>query len=258
MSRFVFAFAVGLLLLAGLGRAGASVVITVNKSTQRLSVVVNGTERHEWPVSTARWGYNTPNGTYRPERLARQWFSRKYDWSPMPYSIFFHGGYAIHGSYEISRLGRPASHGCIRLLPKNAAVLFSIVQANRGATRIVVTGDRPSARAVALQTRHEEQRVRQSKREERRARQARLEARRSREALREERGAWRRHRARTAERDQERLAERRPRQRQANFDNVFVPPPGSGYRVAPNPNWNELDHSQNPGQRALREWWYER
>ena len=85
-----------------------------------------------------------PNGTYRPERLARQWYSRKYDWSPMPYSIFFHGGYAIHGSYEISHLGRPASHGCIRLQPKNAAVLFSIVQANRGATRIVVTGDRPS------------------------------------------------------------------------------------------------------------------
>ena len=88
-------------------------------------------------------GYNTPNGSYRPERLARQWFSRKYDWSPMPYSIFFHGGYAIHGSYEISRLGRPASHGCIRLHPANAAVLYRLVEANRGNTRIVVTGDRP-------------------------------------------------------------------------------------------------------------------
>ena len=73
-------------------------------------------------------GYRTPNGTYRPQRLARKWFSRKYDWSPMPYSIFFDGGYAIHGSYEISHLGRPASHGCIRLHPENAAVLFALVK----------------------------------------------------------------------------------------------------------------------------------
>jgi hypothetical protein len=56
----------------------------------------------------ARWGYRTPNGTYRPQRLARTWFSTIYDGSPMPYSIFFNGGYAIHGSYEIRRLGRPA------------------------------------------------------------------------------------------------------------------------------------------------------
>ena len=73
-------------------------------------------------------GYRTPNGTYKPQRLARKWFSRKYDWSPMPYSIFFDGGYAIHGSYEISHLGRPASHGCVRLHPDNAALLFALVK----------------------------------------------------------------------------------------------------------------------------------
>jgi hypothetical protein len=258
MSRFCIAFAVVGLLFLGLTRAEAGVVITVNKSTQRLSVVVNGTERHEWPVSTARWGYNTPNGTYQPERLARQWYSRKYDWSPMPYSIFFHGGYAIHGSYEISRLGRPASHGCIRLLPKNAAVLFGIVQANRGDTRIVVTGERPSVRAVALQTQREERRVRQALIEARRVRRARIEARRAHEALREERSARRRYRARTAGRYQERLAERRPRQRQADFDNVFAPPPRNGYRAETDQNWNDLDRGRNPNQRALRQWWYDR
>ena len=59
----------------------------------------------------------------------------------MPYSIFFDGGYAIHGSYEISHLGRPASHGCIRLHPKNAAILFALVQAHMSETRIVVTGE---------------------------------------------------------------------------------------------------------------------
>jgi len=148
MPRLVISIAVLSGLLAGLSGAQAGVVVTVDKSAQRLTVSVDGDRRYEWPVSTARMGYNTPNGTYRPERLARQWYSSKYDWSPMPYSIFFHGGYAIHGSYEISRLGRPASHGCIRLHPSNAAVLFRLVQENRGDTRIVVTGEgaQPQAR----------------------------------------------------------------------------------------------------------------
>jgi hypothetical protein len=123
--------------------ASAGIVVTVDKTAQRLSVEVDGFTRYQWPVSTARWGYNTPNGSYRPQWLARKWFSRKYDWSPMPYSVFFNGGYAIHGSYEIANLGRPASHGCIRLHPNNAAILFALVQANLKDTQIVVTGARP-------------------------------------------------------------------------------------------------------------------
>jgi hypothetical protein len=142
-SRLVAALAAGALLACGLARAEAGIVVTVDKSSQRLSVAVDGSPRYEWPVSTARWGYRTPNGSYRPERLERQWFSRKYDWSPMPFSIFFNGGYAIHGSYEISRLGRPASHGCIRLHPQHAAILFALVREHVGDTRIVVTGEGP-------------------------------------------------------------------------------------------------------------------
>ncbi len=136
-------FALALSLAAHAAQAG--VIVTVDKSTQELTVEVDGTTQYRWPVSTGRWGYNTPNGTYRPQRLERQWYSRKYDWSPMPHSIFFAGGYAIHGSYEISRLGRPASHGCIRLHPKNAAVLFDLVKRNVGATRIDIIGSRPGA-----------------------------------------------------------------------------------------------------------------
>jgi hypothetical protein len=133
------AFAAGLFILT-CAAAQAGIVITVDKSAQRLSVNVDGVTRYQWPVSTARWGYRTPVGTYRPERLERQWYSRKYDWSPMPHSIFFHHGYAIHGSTEVSRLGRPASHGCIRLHPQNAATLFDLVRHNVSNTRIVVTG----------------------------------------------------------------------------------------------------------------------
>jgi hypothetical protein len=143
MPRSAVAFVAVAVLLGSLGPAQAAVVVTVDKSAQLLSVTVDGALRYQWPVSTARWGYRTPNGAYRPQRLERKWFSRKYDWSPMPYSIFFNEGYAIHGSYEISHLGRPASHGCIRLHPQNAAVLFALVKEHLADTTIVVTGERP-------------------------------------------------------------------------------------------------------------------
>jgi lipoprotein-anchoring transpeptidase ErfK/SrfK len=146
MRHIVVAFAVAVASLAATGVAGASVVVTIDKSQQLMSVAVDGVTRYNWPVSTARAGYTTPNGTYRPQVLARSWFSRKYYNSPMPHSIFFHGGYAIHGSYEISRLGGPASHGCVRLHPSNAATLFALVKSQQGSTRIVVTGSGASAR----------------------------------------------------------------------------------------------------------------
>jgi hypothetical protein len=134
-------------LLIGTVPAAANVVVTIDKSTQRMSVSVDGTPRYNFTVSTGRAGYGTPNGTYHPERLARTWFSKKYYNSPMPHSIFFHGGFAIHGSYEISHLGGPASHGCVRLHPSNAATLYALVQKEgTSKTTIVVTGSNPPSR----------------------------------------------------------------------------------------------------------------
>jgi L,D-transpeptidase catalytic domain len=119
----------------------ADIAIAVDKNSQQMSVSVDGVPRYLWTVSTGRAGYGTPNGTYRPQRLEKTWFSREYYNSPMPHSIFFHGGYAIHGSYEINRLGGPASHGCIRLHPANAATLFALVKGEgMSATTIVVSG----------------------------------------------------------------------------------------------------------------------
>lgn len=113
--------------------------VEVSLSKQRMVVSVEGVERHAWPVSTARKGYRTPLGTYRPERMHKRYFSRKYDNAPMPYAIFFHQGWAIHGTNAIGRLGRPASHGCVRLHPGNAKALFAIVsQYGRANTRIIV------------------------------------------------------------------------------------------------------------------------
>ena len=121
--------------------AFADVLVLVDKSTQQMSVSVDGVPRYWFAVSTGRAGYGTPNGTYHPQRLETSWFSKLYYNSPMPHSIFFHGGYAIHGSYEINRLGGPASHGCIRLHPANAATLFAWVKSEgMAATTIVVSG----------------------------------------------------------------------------------------------------------------------
>ena len=139
-------FAAVILSLAASG-ASANVLIFVDKSSQRMAVSVDSAPRYQFVVSTGRAGYGTPSGTYRPQRLERTWFSKEYYNSPMPYSIFFHGGYAIHGSYEINRLGGPASHGCIRLHPQNAAALFALVkQQGLDAATIVVSGQNPIGR----------------------------------------------------------------------------------------------------------------
>ena len=126
--------------------ANANVLLSVDKSTQQLNVSVDGAPRFQFTVSTGRPGYGTPNGTFHPQRMEASWFSKEYYNSPMPHSIFFHGGFAIHGSYEINRLGGPASHGCIRLHPENAAALYALVEREgMGATTIVVSGESPAA-----------------------------------------------------------------------------------------------------------------
>jgi lipoprotein-anchoring transpeptidase ErfK/SrfK len=132
-------WACGVFLLAATAPAAAEVLITVDKSSQQMTVAVDGAERYAWPVSTGLAG-GPPNGTYRPERLERTWYSHLFGMAPMPHSIFFRGPYAIHGTTVISRLGHPASHGCVRLHPTNAATLFALVKEQGPAnTRIVIS-----------------------------------------------------------------------------------------------------------------------
>jgi lipoprotein-anchoring transpeptidase ErfK/SrfK len=120
-------------------RPKAPVQIHIDISSQRMSVEVNGFPYARWKVSTARRGYHTPRGSFGVTRMAKVYYSRKYDNSPMPNSVFFHGGYAIHGSYYVKSLGRPASHGCVRLAPQNAATLYALVQRHGKRARIVLT-----------------------------------------------------------------------------------------------------------------------
>lgn len=132
------------ILLAAPAR-GADVFIRVDKSNQTMTVLVDGQTRFSWPVSTGMAGYATPAGTYTPSRLARVHYSKEWDDAPMPYSIFFtDAGHAIHGSQAVGRLGAPASHGCVRLAPRHASVLFSLVSAEGlENTRIEVAGMEP-------------------------------------------------------------------------------------------------------------------
>lgn len=130
----------------GTDRAQADIQIIVNKAAQRMTVVVDGRPRYNWAVSTGLDG-GPPSGNFRPQRLERMWHSRKYDWTPMPHSIFFHHGFAIHGTGQVSRLGRRASKGCVRLHPANAATLFALVKSyGMSRTRIAVS-DYPSRMA---------------------------------------------------------------------------------------------------------------
>jgi lipoprotein-anchoring transpeptidase ErfK/SrfK len=117
-------------------------VITVNKVSQKMSVVLDGDQLYSWPVSTGAPGYDTPSGSFRPFRMEKEHFSKEWDDAPMPYSIFFTGeGHALHGSYHVKSLGRRASHGCVRILPANAAILFALVQkTGMSNTRVVIRG----------------------------------------------------------------------------------------------------------------------
>ena len=117
-------------------------VITVNKVSQKMTVELDGNELYKWPVSTGAPGYDTPSGSFKPFRMEKEHFSKEWDDAPMPYSIFFTGeGHALHGSYHVASLGRRASHGCVRILPANAAILFALVQkTGMSNTRVIIKG----------------------------------------------------------------------------------------------------------------------
>ena len=121
-------------------RADAAVEARVSIASQRMVVMVDGVKAGEYAVSTGRKGYRTPVGDFKPQRMHKKYYSKKYHNSPMPNSIFFTGGYAVHGTTEVARLGKPASHGCVRMHPQAAAALFDLVrQHGMDQARIVVT-----------------------------------------------------------------------------------------------------------------------
>jgi hypothetical protein len=146
---FVSAFAAVLPLGSS---AHAEIQVTIDKTTQRMAVAVDGQPRYVWAVSTGRPGYDTPNGSFKPNRMDADHLSQEWDNAPMPNTIFFDlHGHAIHGFFDVKHLGLPVSHGCVRLSPDHAQVLFDLVKAEgMPNTHVVVTGQTPRGGGPAM------------------------------------------------------------------------------------------------------------
>jgi hypothetical protein len=140
------------LMLPPASAAQANIVINIDKTTQHMSVAVDGAQRFEWAVSTGRPGYDTPNGTYKINRMDADHLSQEWDNAPMPNTMFFDlHGHAIHGFFDVKHLGLAVSHGCVRLAPPNASVLFSLVKAEGMAqTTVIVSGRTPGGENVPM------------------------------------------------------------------------------------------------------------
>jgi lipoprotein-anchoring transpeptidase ErfK/SrfK len=121
--------------------AAAGIEVNIDRSSQKMYVAVDGVTKYVWRVSTGKRGYDTPQGDFRPFRLEQEHFSTEWNNAPMPHSIFFtNQGHAIHGTNKTRQLGRTASHGCVRLAPREAAKLFELVsRAGLGNTTISIT-----------------------------------------------------------------------------------------------------------------------
>jgi lipoprotein-anchoring transpeptidase ErfK/SrfK len=118
-----------------------TLVLNTDLAGQRLTVIENGKAKYTWPISSGRRGFATPTGTFHPQWASKMHFSRQYEFAPMPHAVFFHRGTAFHGTSAVGLLGQPASHGCVRLAPGNAATLFKLVHKHGYAsTKVVVHG----------------------------------------------------------------------------------------------------------------------
>jgi len=102
--------------------------IYVNKSTQTMKVYKGNVLIYTWLCSTGKKGYRTPSGNYKPYHAVPMHYSRKWNNSPMPYSVFYHKGFAIHGTNYVRNLGRQASHGCIRLNTRHAKKIYHLAR----------------------------------------------------------------------------------------------------------------------------------
>ena len=132
--------------------ARADIAISVDKNAQQMTVAVDGQQKYVWPVSTGRAGYDTPNGSFKVNRMDADHLSQEWDNAPMPHTMFFDlHGHAIHGFFDVKHLGLAVSHGCVRLAPPNAAVLFDLVKTEgMAATTVTIAGQTPAGRGPAM------------------------------------------------------------------------------------------------------------
>jgi len=138
------------------------VVANIDKSRQEMTVFVDGVETYTWPVSTGIGGYSTPSGEFTTSSMNKIWYSKQWDNAPMPHAVFFtKKGHAIHATNETKKLGKPASHGCVRLSPKNAETFFNLVkETGLENTQVVLTGETPGGEYKVTQPQQRDNRRR--------------------------------------------------------------------------------------------------
>ena len=140
------ALSLSTLTIAAASVASAHVLISVDKSAQQMSVSVDGVPRYRFAVSTGRAGYGNaerhlPSAAFGGLVV----FEAVLQFANASLDLLSRRVCHSRWSYEINRLGGPASHGCIRLHPANAAALFELVKSEGlGATTIVVSGSSPA------------------------------------------------------------------------------------------------------------------
>jgi lipoprotein-anchoring transpeptidase ErfK/SrfK len=146
--------------------AASTVLINIDKASQKMTVFLDGVQQYEWPVSTGIRGYTTPSGTYTTSSMNKIWYSKQWDNAPMPHAVFFtKEGHAIHGTYEVKRLGKPASHGCVRISKKNAAMLYALVtKTGLKNTQVVLAGLTPGGEGKVATVEKSKSSYRQSSR----------------------------------------------------------------------------------------------
>jgi len=129
------------------------VVARVSITDQTVRVHPEGRLLHAWAVSTATAGKITPTAVHRPEGLSRHHKSRPCDNAPLSFAICRDGDHAIHGTARIGHLGKPASHGCVRLDPHDAEILFAMVKvAGMDGLRVKIVRQPATARSFLLLT----------------------------------------------------------------------------------------------------------
>ena len=143
----------------------SKVLVIIDKPTQKMKVFVDDVELYSWKVSSGLPGYATPSGAYNASSMNEIWYSKEWDDAPMPHAIFFtKKGHAIHGTEETKKLGRPASHGCVRLAPEDARTLFALVK-EKGLenTEIVLSGETPGGDSRVARTGPRKQQINRAK-----------------------------------------------------------------------------------------------
>lgn len=101
--------------------------IDVDLTNQRVNAYEGDVMVNSFLVSTGTWRTPTVTGKYKIYVKVRvqDMSGPGYHLRDVPYVMFFHGDYGLHGTYWHNNFGTPMSRGCVNLTIDDAAWLFN-------------------------------------------------------------------------------------------------------------------------------------